>query len=320
MTLSRRSFAAAFLAPSLARAQTRWPGAPVRYILPFGPGGGVDILSRFYCAKLGQLTDQSIVVENRPGAAGNLGTEAIARSPADGTVIGLGTVASLAIAPTLFARLPFDVARDFTYVSGLWQLPNVLVVNNAVPANTVPELIALLRANPGQYAYASSGSGTAAHLSAEIFKSLAGLDILHVPYRSAPAAHVDLHAGRVHMYFDNIPQAMAVTRDGKVRALAVTSAQRSPYAPELPTMSEFLPGFEMTSWGAVIAPAGLSQGIIERLNALTKQALESEDLIQRFRDNGAAPWWTTPADLARFRAANEAALAPVIRASGARVE
>jgi tripartite-type tricarboxylate transporter receptor subunit TctC len=269
---------------------------------------------------MAEVTGQQFVVENRTGSAGNVGTEAIARAPADGNTIGLGSVAPLAISPILYARLPFNPNRDFTYVSGLWQLPNLLVVNNDVPARSVPELIALLKANPGRYAYASSGSGTTVHLSGEMFKSMAGLDILHVPYRGGAPAHIDLLAGRVHMIFDNIPQAFASAREGKVRALAVTGAQRSPQAPEIPTMAEFLPGFEITSWGAVIGPAGLPRPMVQRLSALTKQSLESPDLIARFRDNGATPWWTTPEDLAAFRSANEAAFAPLIRASGARVE
>jgi len=297
-----------------------WPTGPVRFIGVFPPGGGTDILSRIWCQKMSEITGQQFIVENRSGSAGNVGTEAIARVPADGNTIGLGSVAPLAISPTLYARLPFDVNRDFTYIAGLWQLPNMLVVNNDVPARTVPELIALLKANPGKYTYASSGSGTTVHLSGEMFKAMAGLDILHVPYRGGAPAHVDLLGGRVHMIFDNIPQALASAREGKVRALAVTGAKRSPQAPEIPTMSEFLPGFEITSWGAVIGPAGLPKPMVQRLSALTKQALESPDLIARFHENGATTWWTTPEGLAEFRRQNEAQFAPLIRASGARVD
>ena len=310
--------ASALAAPALA--QPAWPAGPIRFIGIFPPGGGTDILSRIWCAKMSEITGQQFIVENRSGNGGNVGTEAIARTAPDGNTIGLASVASLSIAPTLFARLPFDVRRDFTYVSGLWQLPNLLVVNNDVPARNVPELIALLRANPGKYAYASSGSGTTVHLSGEMFKHLAGLDILHVPYRGGAPAHIDLIAGRVHMIFDNIPQALAEARDGKVRALAVTGAQRSPMAPEIPTMAEFLPGFEITSWGGVLMPAGVPRPLVDRINTLTKQALESPELSQRFRENGATPWPTTPEGLADFRAANEAAFAPLIRASGARVD
>jgi len=321
-SMSRRAvFAAAgatLAAPAFAEAQ--WPTGPIRFIGIFPPGGGTDILSRLWCQKMSEISGQQFIVENRSGNAGNVGTEAIARSPADGNTIGLASVSSLSIAPTLFARLPFDVRRDFTYISGLWQLPNLLVVNNDLPAQTVPELIALLKANPGRYAYASSGSGTTVHISGEMFKTLAGLDILHVPYRGGAPAHIDVIAGRVHMIFDNIPQGLAEARDGKVRALAVTSAQRSPLAPQIPAMAEFLPGFEITSWGGVLGPAGIAPAIVDRINTLSKRALESPDLIARFQEYGATPWYTTPEGLADFRAANEASFAPIIRASGARVD
>jgi tripartite-type tricarboxylate transporter receptor subunit TctC len=318
----RRSLLALAAAPlaAPALAQGLWPTGAIRFIGLFPPGGGTDILSRLYCLKMSEITGQQFVVENRAGSAGNIGTEAIARAAPDGTTIGLASVAPLAIGPTLYARLPFNPARDFSLVSGLWQLPNLLVLNTDVPARSVPELIALLRANPGRYAYASSGSGTTVHISGEMFKTMAGVDMLHVPYRGAAPAHVDIQGGRVHMIFDNIPQGLALHREGKVRALAVTGAQRSPVAPEIPTMAEFLPGFEITSWGGVMGPAGLPPPIVTRLNALTRQALESDDLKRRFLENGATPWWTTPEDFAAYRAANEAALAPIIRASGARVD
>ncbi len=320
--LRRRALLALAAAPlaAPALAQGLWPTGSIRFIGLFPPGGGTDILSRLYCLKMSEITGQQFVVENRAGSAGNIGTEAIARAAPDGTTIGLASVAPLAIGPTLYARLPFNPARDFSLVSGLWQLPNLLVLNNDVPARSVPELIALLRANPGRYAYASSGSGTTVHISGEMFKTMAGVDMLHVPYRGAAPAHVDIQGGRVHMIFDNIPQGLALHREGKVRALAVTGAQRSPVAPEIPTMAEFLPGFEITSWGGVMGPAGLPPPIVTRLNALTRQALESDDLKRRFLENGATPWWTTPEDFAAYRAANEAALAPIIRASGARVD
>jgi tripartite-type tricarboxylate transporter receptor subunit TctC len=314
--------AAAALAPSSAGAQrgNAWPAGSVRFIGLFPPGGGTDILSRIWCAKMAEITGQQFIVENRSGSAGNVGTEAIARAAPDGNTIGLASVAPLAIAPTLYANLPFSVARDFTYIGGIWHLPNLLVINNDVPARTVPELIALLKAHPGKYTYASSGSGTTVHLSGEMFKSMAGLDILHVPYRGGAPAHIDLLAGRVHMIFDNIPQGLASAREGKVRALAVTGRERSPQAPEIPTMAEFLPGFEITSWGGVLGPAGIQPAVVERISALSRRALEDPDLLARFRENGATAWWTTPAGLAEFRAANEAAFAPLIRASGARVE
>ncbi len=320
MFIARRSLLATASVPAFSAAQTIWPAQPVRFITPFAPGGGVDTLVRLWCAKMAELTGQSFVVENRAGGGGIVGTGVIAQAPADGTVIGQGSVSSLAIAPTIRPNLPFDVERDFTYVGGLWQLPNLLTVNRNVPARSVPELIELIRANPGKYTFASPGAGTTVHLAGEMFKQMAQLDILHVPFRGGAAAHVDLIAGRVDMMFDNIPQSLAEARAGEVRALAVTSLDRSPMAPEIPTMAEYLPGFDITSWASVVGPAGLPPPIVARLSALSKTALESADLARRFTENGATPWWTTPEALIAFRRANEAQLAPVIRASGARIE
>ena len=278
--LTRRNLLAAstiaVAAPALGQTRAAWPTGSVRFIGIFPPGGGTDILSRLWCAKMGDITGQNFVVENRSGSGGNVGTEAIARAPADGNTIGLASVAPLAISPTLYARLPFDVNKDLAYICGLWQLPNMLVVNNDVPARSVPELIELCRRSPGRYSFASSGSGTTVHLSGEMFKQLAGIDILHVPYRGGAPANVDLLAGRVHMMFDNIPQALAHHRDGKMRALAVTGAERSPQAPDIPTMAEFLPGFEITSWGGVCGPAGMPAPIVARLEAAFRAAVNDE--------------------------------------------
>ncbi|MBC4018901.1 Bug family tripartite tricarboxylate transporter substrate binding protein [Siccirubricoccus deserti] len=311
---------AGFTATGHAQTGTDWPNQAVRYINLFPPGGATDTLSRIYCAKMSEIVGQQFVVENRSGSGGVVGTDAIAKSRPDGYTIGLSSIASQSIAPTLYANLPYNAAQDFTYISGLWQLPNLVVVNNDLPVRTVPELIALLKANPGKYAYGSSGAGTTPHLSGELLKQMAGLDVLHVPYRGGAPALLDLIGGRVQLIMDNIPGLLPSARDGKIRALAVTSPQRSPVVPDLPTMAEFLPGFEMTSWGAVCGPAGLPQPVVERLSAFSKRALENPDLIRGYRELGATPWWTTPDALVAFRAQEEARLAPVIRASGARVE
>jgi tripartite-type tricarboxylate transporter receptor subunit TctC len=309
---------ASLTAPALGQSQ--WPPGPIRFIGIFPPGGGTDTISRIWCHKMGEITGKSFVVENRSGSAGNVGTEAIARAVPDGNTIGLASITSLSISPTLYSRLAYDPVKDFSLISGIWQLPNLLVVNNDVPAQSVPELIALLKANPGRYSFASSGSGTTVHLSGELFKLRAGVDMLHVPYRGGAPAHVDVMAGRVHMIFDNIPQALQEAREGKVRALAVTTRERSPMAPEIPALQEFLPDFDISSWGAVQGPAGIPRPIVDRINALSKQALESPDLIARFRDNGATPWHTSPEEFAAYRDAQEAVFAPLIQATGAKVD
>jgi tripartite-type tricarboxylate transporter receptor subunit TctC len=311
---------AGFKGPAYGQSSSDWPSQPVRYINIFPPGGATDTLSRLFCVKLGEIAGQPFVVENRSGSGGNVGADAIAKAKPDGYTVGLGSIAPNAIAPTLYKRLPFDAARDFSFVSGIWQLPNLVVVNKDLPVRTVPELIALLKASPGKYAYGSSGSGTTPHLSGELLKQLAGVDILHVPYRGGAPALLDLIAGRVQLIMDNIPGLLPAARDGSVRALAVTGPQRSQVVPDLPTMLEFLPGFEMTSWGALCGPAGLPEPVIERLSAFAKRALENQDLVRGFQELGAKPWWATPEDTAAFRAREEARLAPIIRASGAQVD
>jgi len=322
--LARRAVvsAAGLLAlPGILRAQSGdWPRRPVRYINPYPAGGSTDVLSRIYCARMSELTGQSFVVENRGGAGGNVGVDVVAKAAPDGYTIGLGGIASHAIAPTLYSSLSFDPEKDFTFISGLWQLPNLLGVNLDLPARNVPELIALLKANPGKYSFGSAGSGTTLHLSGEMFKQLAGVNMEHVPYRGAAPGLVDLMAGRIHMMFDNMPSILALARQGKVRALAVTSERRSPIEPDLPAIAEYLPGFDVISWTCVCAPAGLPREVAERMSMLTKQALEHPDLVKSFREQGALAWYTSIAEIGAFRAAQQAKLAPLIRASGARVD
>ena len=320
LALAGGALAAPMIASGIARAELDWPNRPVRYINLFPAGGPTDILSRIACQKLTELTGQQFIVDNRGGSGGNVGADAIAKSQPDGYTIGLMSVSSHAIAPTLYAKLPFDAAKDFTPVSMLWSLPNMLVVRLGLEAKTVPELIALARANPGKLTFASSGSGTTVHLSGEVFKYLAKIDLLHVPYKGSAPAMQDLLAGQVDMIFDNIPGAVAQMRAGKVRALGVTSVQRSPVAPGIPTMAEFLPGFDVNSWGGICGPAGLPPAMVEKLSELTRKALESEDLKAGYLGQGATPLWMSPADTAAYRAADEKRLAPIIKASGARVE
>ena len=311
--------ASAVAAPAFAQ-RPAWPSQPIRFIGIFPPGGGTDILSRIWCNRMSEMTGQSFVVENRSGSGGNVGTEAIARATPDGNTIGLGSVSSLAIAPTLYRRLPFDVNRDFSYVCGLWQLPNLLIVRNGLPARNVPELIELCRRDPGRYSFGSSGAGTTLHIAGEMFKVMAGVDILHVPYRGGAPAYNDLMGGRVDMVFGNIPETLRLSREGQVRALGVTGATRSPQAPDVPTIGEFLPGYEINSWGGVIAPAGLPPALVGRMADVSREGVESAEVRRRFEEAGSTVWWVGPAALAEFRRENEARFAPLIRAAGAVVE
>lgn len=312
--------AAALAAPRLAAAQDAWPSRPVRYINPYTAGGPTDTLSRQLCQKLSELSGQQFVVENRTGSGGLVGNQAIAQSAPDGYTIGLGGIASHAISPTLYARMPFDAQKDFTFVSGIWRLPNLLVVNNDIPARSVPELIAFLKANPGKYSYASAGAGTTLHIAGAMLATMAGVEMTHVPYRGSAAAYPDIIAGRVHMILDNIPGALAQAREGRVRALGVTSADRSPVVPDVPSIAETLPGYDMSSWTCICGPAGLPRSVVQRMSELSRRALESEDLKRQYLEQGSTAWWTTPEQIADFRLAEERRLAPIIRASGARVE
>lgn len=327
--IARRKFGRRFVlgglggvvaAPAIVGAQGAYPNKPVRWINPFPAGGATDTLSRLFCGKMAELSGQQWVVENKGGSGGNVGMDTLAQSPPDGYTLGLGGIASHAIAPTLYAKLPFKVPDDFTFVSTIYQLPNMLVVNLDLPVKTVAELIELLKKNPGKYSYASAGNGTTLHLSGELFKVMAKVDMLHVPYRGAAPAMQDLLAGQVHMIFDNIPGALAQYRPGKVRALGVTSKERTPVVPEIPAIAETLPGFDINSWTMVTGPAKLPPEVVARLSALSKQALESEDLKAKLLDLAATAMWKSPADTQAFRASEEARLAPIIKASGARVD
>ncbi len=314
------ALAAPMLASGMARAADEWPTKPVRYIVVFPPGGPTDTLSRIVCQALSELTGQQFIVENKAGSGGNIGAEAIARSAPDGYTIGLYTVAAHAIAPTLYAKLPFDAAKDFTGIAMLWSVPNMLMTRLDFPANTLAELIAAVKANPGKYSFASSGSGTTPHLTGELFKQLAQVNLLHVPYRGSAPAHQDLLAGQVDMMFDNIPGPLGLMRGGKVKGFAVTSKERHPAVPDLPAMAELLPGFEITSWGGICAPAGVPPAMIERLSALCRKTLESPAVKEAFDKQGATRTWMSRADTEAFRALDEKRFAPIIKASGAKVD
>ncbi|WP_421997219.1 Bug family tripartite tricarboxylate transporter substrate binding protein [Reyranella sp.] len=320
LILSAGALASPMIASGIARAAADWPNKPVRYINVFPPGGPTDTLSRIVCHEMSEATGQQFIVDNKSGSGGNVGADAIAKSPPDGYTIGLYTIASHAIAPTLYAKLPFDAGKDFTGIAMLWSVPNMLMTRLDLPAKTVPELIELTRANPGKYSFASSGAGTSPQISGELFKQLAKVQLLHVPYKGSAPAHQDLLAGQVDMMWDNIPGPLGLMRGGKVRGLAVTSKQRHPAVPDIPTMAEFLPGYEITSWGGICAPAGVPQDMVEKCSAVAKKALEAPAVKAAFEKQGATAIWMNPADTAAFRAAEEKRLAPIIKESGARVE
>lgn len=307
---------AAPLFPQFASAQQAWPARSVRYVVGFAAGGATDSLSRVYCQKMSALTGQQFVVENRVGAGGVIANDAVAKSAADGYTVGMGSIANNVIAIGTYAKLPYRPADDFSFVSGLWQLPNILVAAKDFPASNAKDLLALLKQNPGKYNYASAGIGTTLHLSGEMMKSMAGVDVQHIPYKGGNPALMDLLAGRVNMLFDNLPGSLSAVREGSVKPIAVTGKTRSPALPDVPAMAELVPGYEMTSWTCLCGPAGLPQDMIAQMNAQTLKALGDPDLKKRFEELGATAWPTSPAEITAFRASEEARLLPLIQAAG----
>jgi tripartite-type tricarboxylate transporter receptor subunit TctC len=303
------------------RAQdAAWPAKPVRLILPFTPGGATDFQGRILCDMLTRHFGQQFFIDYKPGAGSNIGVAELARSAPDGYTLGWITVASHAINPTLYAKLPFDHIKDFAPVSMIGMFPNLLVVNNALPVRNVPELIALLKKEPGKYAFASSGQGTSLHLSGELFKGMTGTDMLHVPYKGGGPAITDVIGGQVHMTFGNMPTVLPHAKGGKVRAIAVTSSERWFTAPEIPTIAETVPGFLAMSWHGVAYPARTPEAIVDRLAAAIHRALATPEMQERLAFGGSKATPMSPKEFAAFIAEDTARWAPAIRASGARVE
>lgn len=268
-----------------SHAQAAWPTKTVRFIVPFAPGGGTDTVSRLICDQLSRSLGQTFVVENKGGAGGNIGTAELARAAPDGYTLGLVSVSSHTLNPMLYSKLPYDPDKDIIGVSLLATLSNLLGVTLALPVNNVAELIALCKKEPGKYAFASSGPGTSLHLSGELFKTMAGVDILHVPYKGAGAAYGDLISGVVQMMFANISSMLPQVRGGKVRGLGVTSAERSKVAPDIPAIAETVPGYVATSWYGFGAPAGTPEPILARLETAIAEALKQPEIQKRWADD-----------------------------------
>jgi tripartite-type tricarboxylate transporter receptor subunit TctC len=303
-----------------AQAQTGgWPSKTVRIVVTFPPGGAPDTLARLLADKWGQTLGQSVIVENRAGAGGNLGADVVAKSAPDGNTLVVGTVGTHAINQSLYTKMPYNNVRDFTPITFLASTPNLLVVNNTVPAKTVKELIALAQKEP--LTFGSSGSGTSIHLSGELFNTLAGVKMQHIPYKGRAQAVPDLLGGRITMIFDNMPSVLPLVQAGSVRAIAVTSAQRSPAAPNIPTIAESgLPQFEATSWFALLGPAGMPRDVQLRINAETAKVLAMPDVKEKLAALGldAAPG--TPEALATLIQSETVKWARVVKESGARAD
>nr|WP_233146264.1 tripartite tricarboxylate transporter substrate binding protein [Pigmentiphaga sp. NML080357] len=297
-----------------------YPDKAVRVVVGFSAGGTTDVAARIIAKELGDDLGESFVVENKPGAGSNIGAELVARAKPDGYTLYMVAVTST-INQTLYKSLSFDIVKDFSPIALVIKVPNILVVNPSLPVKNVQELVSYLKAHPGKVSFASSGSGTSIHMAGELFKLRAGVDIVHIPYKGSAPAMTDLIGNQVQMMFDNMPSAWPHVQAGKLRALAVTTAERSATAPEIPTMMESgFDKFDVSSWFGLIAPAGTPPEIIAKLNASVQKALAKPEVQQRFKDLGAVTARTTPAEFGAFIKSEVEQWGTVVKASGAKVE
>ena len=320
LTMIGGSIATQLVAPRNALAQEAWPTRMVRYVNGFPAGGATDTLSRILCQKMSELSGASFVVENRGGAGGVLGADAVAKSAPDGYTVGLGGIAQNVLAIGSYAKLPYHAREDFTFIGGMWQLPNILTARKDLFSADIRELLAAFKKEPRKYTYASAGFGTTLHLSGEMMNSMAGVEVLHIPYKGAGPALTDLLGGRVDLLFDNLPGSLPSVRAGQIRPVAVTAKARIPELPDVPAMAEALPGFEITSWTAMIGPANMKAGLVAQVNALTVKALVDPWLKARYGELGATPMPTTPAEIKAFRDSEEVRLLPIMKAAGIKPE
>jgi tripartite-type tricarboxylate transporter receptor subunit TctC len=307
----------ALATPSTAQ---EWPSKQVNFIVPFSAGGTTDLFGRLLAQHMHANFGQPFIVENRAGAGGNLGAGAVAKAAPDGYTFLVGTVSTHAINPFLYSKLPYDTVKDFQPVSLIARLPNILVVHPSLPANNVAELIAHLKANPDKLSYGSSGAGTSIHLAAELFKIKTGTTMTHVPFRSSGDIMNNLTGGHINLAFDNITLAWPQVKAGRLRALAVSSTERSAIAPEVPTVAETIPGFDATSWHGVFAPAGSPKPIVDKMAAEMKRILELPDVKEKLFELGAVASPMTPDDFAKFIDGERAKWADVVKASGAKLD
>src|SRR5579871_28484 len=325
MRLRRRRFlhlaAGAVALPALARiarAQS-YPSRPVHIILGFAPGGSSSVIGRLMAQRLSERLGQPFVLDNRPGAGSNLAAEAVARAAPDGYTLLWATSAN-AINATLYDNLTFNFIRDFTPVASVFRVPNVLEVHPSVPASAVPEFIAYAKANPGKINMASGGNGSTAHVTGELFKMMAGIDLRHVPYRGSAPALIDLLSGQVQVMFDLMSTSIGYIAAGRLRALAVTTASRSEALPDIPTVGEFLPGYEASTWNGIVAPASTPAGIVDKLNAEINTALADPTIKARLANLGASHFASSPAEFGKLIGDETEKWAKVIKFAGIKVE
>jgi tripartite-type tricarboxylate transporter receptor subunit TctC len=321
--ITRRSFCLSLAALCICfnAAAQGYPSKPIRFVVPYPAGGPLDTVARLLGSKLAESMKQPVVVDNKPGAGGNIGAEFVARSAADGYTILMGAVATHAINPSLYASIPYDPVRDFIPVTQVASTPNVLVLNPSVPASSVQELIAYAKANPGRLNFGSGSTGSAGHLAGELFDTMAGVRMVHVPYKGAGPAMQDLIGGQIQLMFDNLASSLGQIKAGRVKALAVTTAKRTALAPELPTISESgLPGFDVSTWFGIFVPAKTPQAIVERLHAEFTRALALPEVREAMLKLGAEPVGNTPQEFAAYIRSEADKYAKLVKASGAKAD
>ena len=305
--------------PAGAHAQA-YPTKPIRLVVPFAPGGGTDIIARLVAQQLGETLGQPVVADNRGGAGSTLGTEIVAKAPADGYTLLLGNI-SLAFNAELYKKLPYDAIRDLAPISLVAVQPNIIVIHPSLPAKTMKEFIAVARAQPGKYSYASAGTGSGTHLAGELLKMQTGIDLVHIPYKGTGPALNDLIGGQVQMMVSTFASALPHAKSGRLRALAVTSAKRSSAAPEVPTLMEAgVPDFEYSTWYGLLAPAATRREIVDKLHAAALKVLGREDLKQRFEAQGVDALSSSPAEFSKYLRSETLKWGKVVKATGARAE
>jgi tripartite-type tricarboxylate transporter receptor subunit TctC len=319
MTLARTLICAVALALAGAAGAQTYPTKPIRFIAPFAAGGALDTLTRTIAIRMQENWGQPVVVENRTGAGGNIGADLVAKAAPDGYTLVMGTIATHAINVSLYEKMPYDAVKDFAPVTLAASINNSLSVHPSVPAKNVPELVAYAKANPGKLTFGSAGSGTSQHLAGELFKTMAGVDMVHIPYKGGAPAMIDLLAGQISMTFGDIPTALPHIRAGKLRSIAVTAAKRSPLLPDVPTIAEQgLPGFDVSAWFGVFTTAGTPRPVVNQLNVEIVRILNLPDVREKLMGIGMEPVTNSPDEFAAFVRSEIAKWAQVVKASGAK--